>query len=148
MIIDTFENAKPYYSANPLFEKVFEFLAGNDLAAMEPGNYEIRGEDAFLIIAADAPREEFTPRLEAHRKYIDIQFAIEGSFEVGWKALADCGRQHTEFDSENDFILYNDESEFFVPLRGSNFCILFPQDAHVPMPPKSALKKGIVKVLV
>ena len=50
MIIDKIENLKMYESVNPLFAKVVEFLAQNDLNKLEVGKHEIVGKDLFVNI--------------------------------------------------------------------------------------------------
>ena len=50
MIIDKIENLKMYESVNPMFAKVVEFLAQNDLNKLEAGKHEIKGKDLFVNI--------------------------------------------------------------------------------------------------
>lgn len=148
MIIDKLKNASKYYYLNPLFQKVFEFINTNNLSKFEVGEYEIVGRDAFIIIAEDNEFSEKKNIIEAHRKYIDIQFALSGEFGITWKALQDCKHIHTDYNSEKDYIFYEDKPDFEILLKVGNFAILFPEDAHFAQPPTKYLKKAIIKVRV
>ncbi len=148
MIIDKIERAKLYYNLNSHFQKVFEYINSCDLSSLEPGQYEIDGENSFLIIALDKPSEQKPSKLEVHKKYIDIQMAIEGSFGLTWKALEDCREVLSEYNPEIDATLYSDTADFEIMLNPGVFSILMPEDTHFPQPPNKNIKKAIVKVRV
>jgi YhcH/YjgK/YiaL family protein len=148
MVFAKLEDAKRYYSLNPRFEMVFDYLNNHDLKKMDVGTYEIDGEDAFLIIAEDQANPDHEYFLEIHRRYIDIQLAIEGEFTIAWKHLDDCKHPQSEFDIEKDAQFFSDTQDFDLKMQAGCFAILFPEDAHGPYPPEEYLKKAIVKVAV
>ncbi|MEN6511809.1 MAG: YhcH/YjgK/YiaL family protein [Chloroherpetonaceae bacterium] len=147
MIIDNIKNFPQYFSLNNNFQAVNDYLNSIDILKLEKGEYLIN-ENAYLIIAYDETNENFIPKLEAHKKYIDMQFAISGEFSIGWKFLEDCTDRLTEFDTEKDFELFADQSQCKIDLKPGVFCLLFPNDAHVPMPPNGNLIKGIIKIKI
>ena len=61
------------------YAKAVDFLKNTDLAALEPGKYEIDGKDVYANVSAytTIPWEE--AKYEAHEHYTDIQYVIEGS---------------------------------------------------------------------
>lgn len=148
MIIDKLNRAEKYYFLNDNFKKAFEFILNNDLKSFEPGKYVIDGENSFVILAEDSPNPEFINMLEAHRKYIDIQIPLVGSFGVTWKALEDCNNILQEYNEEKDATFFSDKPDFEIFLNENSFVILFPDDAHFAQPPTEYLKKAIVKVRV
>ena len=148
MIVDKMERAYRYYYLNKYFKPAFEFIKSNDLASLAPGQYEIDGDNAYLVIAEDAPKEEFAQKLEAHKKYIDIQMVVSGSFGLTWKALEECSRLLSEYDPEIDAALYTDKADFEIQIKPDTFVILMPEDAHFPQPPKMNIKKAILKIAV
>ena len=148
MIIDDFKNFSQYFQLNSNFKAVSDYLNSCDINSLEKGEYKIN-DNAYVIIAYDEPKNDFTPKLEVHRQYIDLQFAISGKFQIGWKSLGNCKNRLTQFDTEKDFELFSDESQVIVDLEPGAFCLLFPDDAHVPFPPKNGnLVKGIIKIKV
>ncbi len=148
MIIDKMERAAKYYYLNENFKTAFEYIESNDLTKLDAGEYKIDGDKAILIIAEDDAREHPGNKLEAHIKYIDIQMVIEGFFGLTWKALEECENIISEYDPEIDAALYSDEADFEIEIRPGTFVVLMPEDAHFPQPPKSKIKKAILKIMM
>ena len=144
MIYDTHENAPRYFSLHPHFQTAFSWLRENPNA--EIGKYEIAGNDCFVMIQNASGKGGSTPILEAHNEYLDIQIALEGSDEIGWKARGDCGNVTQEYSQENDAILWNEEPDFSVSLSPGAFVILFPSDAHAPLSGTGEVKKAVFKL--
>ncbi|MFN0170279.1 MAG: YhcH/YjgK/YiaL family protein [Bryobacteraceae bacterium] len=147
MIIDTIGNAKLYYGCHPLFEQAFEFLRsagnGDDLSART----EIDGTNLYVLKVSGAGKGKDKTALEAHRKYIDIQYSAMGKDIIGWKPIAegDAGRG---YDPEKDIEFYDQQPEQWLDVREGVFAIFFPGDAHAPMATLEQITKLVVKVLV
>ena len=65
--------------------RAVQFLKETDLAAHEPGRFELDGDKMILQVLdqTTGPREGLRP--EVHRKYIDVQFLAAGGPErIGW----------------------------------------------------------------
>ena len=148
MIIDKLCRAERYYYLNENLQKAFEFVINNDLNAFEPGSYEIDGKNSYIIIAKDQPGAEAPNKLEAHRRYIDVQMAIEGSFGLAWKALEECNNVISEYELDMDVAFFSDNADFEVLLNPGKFAILMPEDSHFAQPPKTDIKKAVLKILV
>lgn len=65
----------------------FDYLRTHDLTKVAPGRIVLEGDRLFLNVADSKkqPREE--RKLEAHRKYIDIQVPLTANETVGWRPL-------------------------------------------------------------
>ena len=148
MIVDTLRQAGRYVELHPLFRPAFEYLAGLDPAKIEPGTYELQGADLYVIISRPAPQRPAHALLEAHRKYIDLQVTLTGSFNVGWRPLAECRQVSTAYDIEKDAMLFNDPPEFRIALGEGTFAIFFPEDAHAPETSHEELVKAVFKIAV
>ena len=148
MIIDRLERAEKYYYLNENLKTAFEFIKNNDLKSLEPGKYEIVDENSYLIIAEGKPDADFENKLEAHKKYIDIQMAVIGSFGLSWKAIEDCNNMIAQYEPEEDASYFTDKSDFEIMLNPGSFAILFPEDAHYPKPPVENIKKAIFKIKI
>ena len=53
---DHLDNVAQYFDLNPHFETACAFLRRDDLAQLEPGNYDIDGDNAWAIIAKSVPK--------------------------------------------------------------------------------------------
>ena len=60
------------------------WLQNHDVAAMEPGVYEIEGQDIYAQVfdLTTAPRAEKKP--EVHKEYIDVQYLAAGEELLGF----------------------------------------------------------------
>ena len=129
MIYDTLEHAGQYRGLSGNLAKALDYLTGTELETVEAGRVEIDGERVFALFQSYETKPE-NDRPEAHRKYIDIQYLIEGEELIGVAPLASMERV-AEAAPERDIWFYEGETAK-LPLGGGRFAILFPQDAHAP----------------
>ncbi len=147
MIIDTIANCSNYENCHPAFKKAFDFLRTADLAKLPEGRIDLDGGRLYASIqeVAGIPAEKCV--LEAHRKYIDIQFLVTGNESMGWAPL--CGLGHAlPFDEKADCGFFKDRPQSFFDVRPGCFAIFFPGDAHAPNIGTGMHRKVVVKVAV
>lgn len=149
MIKDKLKNAKIYYNLSENLKKGFRWLEETDLINIEDGKYEIDGSIVYASVQTYQTKED--ANYESHRKYLDIQYIIEGSEKIGVTDLSNC-TTCIEYDKEKDLEFYNINcKEEFIELSKGAFAIFYPHDAHKPSimiaEPKT-VKKVVVKVAV
>lgn len=143
-------DAEKHYALHPLFRAAFAFLQRPDLADLPPGRVEIDGERCWANIQ-DADLKPFSEaKLEAHRRYIDIQAPLTGTECIGIAEM-DAAAQTLPFDTEKDYVLYDGPSEPVI-LEPGDYAVFFPPlGAHAPCcraPGGPArIRKVVVKVL-
>jgi biofilm protein TabA len=150
MIIDSLENASKYASLNPLFAKAFAYINSTDLAALEPGKFDIDGDKLRGIVS---DKNGMTPpesvaKFECHNAHIDIQVCIRGKETLGWKPRGTCVSQRGEYNAEKDVLFYDDAPDMFFGLTGNQFAIFYPEDVHAPMIGDGMIKKLVIKVKI
>lgn len=148
MVLDVLANARRYAPLHPAFARAFAFLASVDLGALPMGRNEIDGEAMFVILDRKDGRGHEGAQLEAHRRYIDIQYTISGQEEIGWSPLASCESPDEAFDDERDVGLFDDTPSAWLRVPPGSFAIFFPEDAHAPLAGRGALVKAVVKIAV
>jgi len=148
IIINKLQHAERYFNMHPAFEKAFTFLRQKDLAELPADRYEIDGEKLFCMISKGPGRSRAEAKLEAHRKYIDIQYVIAGIDEMGWKPTADCKVIDTEYDEDKDIMFFKDQPDSWTPVPAGSFVIFFPQDAHAPLVSSGEIHKVVLKIAV
>ena len=148
IIIDKLDRAEDYYDMHPAFEKAFAFLRQDGLAGLAADRYEIDGEKLFCMISKGPGRSRSEAKLEAHRKYIDIQYVIAGADEMGWKPTADCKMIDTEYDPDKDIMFFKDSPDSWTEVPAGSFVIFFPQDAHAPLVGGGEIHKAVLKIAV
>lgn len=148
MILDKLENAENYYDMHPDFEKAFAFLRQKGLAGLPAERYEIDGERLFCMISKGPGRSRAEAKLEAHRKYIDIQYVIARADEMGWKPTSACARVDTPYNADKDIEFFKDKPDRWTEVPAGSFVIFFPQDAHAPMVSNEEIHKAVLKIAV
>lgn len=146
MIIDRLDQARRYFSLHPLFARAFEILERPDLPSLRAGKHTIEADRLYLVIALEEGAGTERAVLEAHRKYIDIQFVIEGTDMIGWKPVRECTNVIQPYDVAKDVELYGGSPLSWNPVSGSGFAVYFPGDAHAPLGGTGRLRRAIVKV--
>lgn len=132
MIIDCLENCDCYAHSAAL-HAAFDYLKSLSKFPEKTGRIEICGEKVFANIDRYQTKPESECKLEAHRKYIDIQILFAGKEAIGWHPLADL-RETVPYDLERDVAFYLPPERLAVKamLKPGIFMLLYPEDAHMP----------------
>lgn len=129
MVHDRIENAGLYAGLGPRFRIALEWLAANgaSCAAEEP----VAVEDGVVARPARyVPHAPDPARFEFHRRFADVQFVAEGEERVLVAPLAET-RAVAPFDEAAD-VGFGSAEGGAVRLRGGEFLVLFPHEAHQP----------------
>jgi YhcH/YjgK/YiaL family protein len=109
------------------------------------------GDSLVLIVENVTGKGREGARLEAHRKYIDVQYVIPGqptaNEELGWRPTATCEKS-AKFDEAKDIGYIDDQPQLWFTLPAGYFVVFFPSDAHAPLAGKGDVRKAVVKVAV
>ena len=149
MIVDKIENSDLYKNLSEKIKKSFDYIKQTNLKNLKSGRYDIDGDNIFALISEYQTKTESEGKLEAHRKYIDVQYVIEGEELMGYAPL---GNQQTlePYKEENDIVFFRGDKLFIKVAKGM-FAIFFPEDVHMPgiqVRKKSPVKKLVIKVKV
>lgn len=148
MIFDVLEHAGKYEALSPYFPAAFTFLQKKDLRDLPDGQYEIQGRKVFATVVRQKGKTISEAKLEAHDKYIDIQFVLEGTEQMGWKSRGQISAPVECPPELPDVYFYDEEPVSWSTVLPDSFAIFFPQDAHMPMISDDVVHKVIVKVAV
>ena len=146
MILDVLENAARYESLHPGFAAAFDYLRRHDLAEIPLGRHAIEGDRIFALVSADEPRGA-AARLEAHKKYIDVQYVVPGADRIGWSHNAGL-KTVVPYDAAKDIEFFVDAQESWLELTPGRFAIFHPTDAHAPLAGAQTARKIVIKVSV
>lgn len=148
MVLDALSESDRYVSLHPRFARAFQFLARPDLSSLPTGRHVIDGDLLYVSIDLKEGRHRAGAQLEAHRKYIDIQFTVDGDEEIGWMPVDVCTEPAGAFDIAKDILFYDDRPTTWLSVPPGRFAIFFPADAHAPLGGRGMLKKAIAKIAV
>ncbi len=146
MILATIEQAYRYINCRAGLSRGFEFLQNTQLDELPDGKLEIDGGRLFAIVAHDQGRGRDGAILEAHRKYIDIQYVVSGNELIGWQPLPTCKTVKQAYNAETDLAFFLDRPSSWFELAPRSFAVFFPEDAHAPLAAQGPVHKVVVKV--
>ena len=132
---------------NPRVQKAAEYVKSRDVSKMADGKYKI-DDDISLSLSTVELRPVEAASLEAHKKFIDLQFPIDGNETMGVKKSAECKTIKTPYNEERDIMFFSDPSSEFVELKPGEFIIFTPEVAHAPCLGKGKVRKGVFKIKV
>jgi YhcH/YjgK/YiaL family protein len=147
MIIDTLENAGRYECLHVRFKAAFHFLKNTNLEALPEGRFEIDGDRLFVLTQTYQTKPLEGGKLEAHRKYIDIQFVVSGEEYIGYAPLADQ-KPVEPFQVEKDIGFFHGDASL-TKISAGMFAIFYPNDAHLPsryLQAAAPVRKIVIKV--
>lgn len=132
MIVDKIENAKLYSSISPRIAKALQILASKDIGKAPEGKNEVDGANLFYLVQKYTTKPRNEGQMEAHKKYIDIQFVMDATESIFVEDISAC-KVAIPYDEKNEAAMYDVPKKYSeVYLTKGTFCILFPQDGHLP----------------
>lgn len=148
MILTTLADSSRYQHLHPAFAAALTFLNRSDLAQLERGRHALDGDRLYAVVERRDAVGRSAAVLEAHRRYIDLQYTVVGAETMGWRDLASCRNPRSAFEVERDIVFFNDEPVAWVDVPPGYLAVFFPEDAHAPLAGDGPLHKVIVKAAV
>ncbi len=147
MIITNIKRLSTYKGLSKNLDKAIDFIlsAEKDIAI---GKHLIDGDAVYANVAELTPKVGTETIYEAHRKYIDIHYLLEGVEIAGYADIDEC-TPTTEYSDEQDYLLLKADGKKFT-LRPGEIYIVYPEDAHAPSGSETGetIKKIVAKVKV
>lgn len=128
MIFDTLKNVDNYKGLGRVYDAL-KFLSETDFSKIDLGRYELDGDNIFYMVQSYDTDPDKTIS-EAHKKYIDIQYMVEGEEIIGVADISE-DKELTEAKEENDVWFYDCKTEPLV-LSAGKYMVLYPNDLHCP----------------
>ena len=146
MIIDKLENLGNYIKDDALKTAIEQFLKNAE--SVETGKHTILGETFANVLEYQTKPFE-TVKMEAHRKYLDLQYIVSGEEKV-LKQDLDDNAPINEYNEVKDVVHYSPSSFDTTLLLKGTFGIMFPSDLHqcIAVVDPAPLKKVVVKIPV
>ena len=149
MIVDKIENAGLYGGLSEDIANALQALRQLNPAELTDGRHDIDGDKLYLVSQHYETKPFRQGKLEAHRKYIDIQSVVAGRELLRYAPLGHLETAQP-YDEAKDVAFYKVPDRISsIILSPGLFCILFPEDAHMPgrqLSAPSSVHKVVVKV--
>lgn len=133
MIFDKIENISDYFEELPLLKKVEDFVVDFKNGKLADGTYEIDGKRVFAMVQSYRTRQQTHKMMfEAHKKYIDLQYIVNGIEKIRWARLDSVDLVEEKYSTGGDIAFYEGDAMFDFTLTKGTFLLLYPEDAHLP----------------
>jgi len=150
MIATSIDNAAAQIPTAPAVEKALRFLREARACPPADGRTAIDGEQIYAMIQSYESRDRNEPTFEAHRRYVDLQYILEGREVIGWSPLEHLAVTDP-YNEDKDVVLGKVEPIHAAPMpvQTGRLVVLFPEDAHAPglaIDRPEPVRKIVVKV--
>ena len=129
MIYDHIKNISLYKGLSPALDAGLEYIS--QVINSVSNGVSFLDHDVKVIVSEYTTKHSNANGYEAHRKYIDIQFPVEGVEAVKFCPI-ECLEETRDYNEENDYILFADHDGATFTIGNGYFLILFPNDGHMP----------------
>lgn len=139
-----------YFKNQKHWDQAFRFLQTADLKSLPDGKQELEGEHLFVAVSEYYGKQQEDARYEAHKKYIDIQYVIEGEELIGL-TTHDKAEEVEPYNEEKDIAFYRSDEGKLLMANPDRFFVFFPEDVHQPSiiaGDSVLIKKAVVKVRI
>jgi YhcH/YjgK/YiaL family protein len=131
------------------WKAVFDFLR-KDLKSLAPGKYPLLDDQVFALVSEYLTKKPEEAKWEAHRKYIDLQYLIDGEEKMGLLPFAGASSPQP-YDEARDLIFFGDQEGEYFTANPMSFFLFFPEDVHRPgmlVEESKPVKKLVIKIAV
>lgn len=148
MILDHINNIKNYKGISKNMDTAIEYILENELSDLDVGKYAVDEKNVFYMIQEYETKDIEEGNFEAHDKYIDIQYVLNGDELIGYAPRMFLNTAE-EYDASKDKIILKGKEERHRLTEGM-FAIYFPEDGHMPSinMVKTTVKKAVFKIKI
>ncbi|WP_210516996.1 YhcH/YjgK/YiaL family protein [Hymenobacter terricola] len=128
--VDKVEFARQYTANKAWWDKAFAYFRDTNLDQLTPGKYPVDGDNVFAAVTENPTKEFANTNWESHRKYIDLQYVVQGAEKIGVVPIAKA-TVTKPYEEARDAANYSAEGKLYEAKPGTIY-IFFPQDVHRP----------------
>lgn len=132
-----------------IVQKALEYLRSHDFTKLEDGRYPIDGDKCVANLQRYTTRVLEECRPETHKKYVDIQYVVEGEEYMGWCPFSPDLKVTAPYDAEKDITFYEElVPDSNIVLTPGRFAVIYPEDVHRPQGAVEGEPGPVTKVVV
>lgn len=151
MIYGEIKDLNQYKGISKNLDRAIEYILNEEHKKGIPGKNIIDGDNLYFNYPDCAITKEAKEGFfEGHKKYIDIHIVISGEENLGYTPRSEV-KVKKEYDSEDDYELYEGTLKNIFHVTEDRFIMFFPDEPHMALLKVEEIKKitkVIFKVLV
>ncbi|MBL7789761.1 MAG: YhcH/YjgK/YiaL family protein [Chitinophagales bacterium] len=145
MIINHLKNIANYHSTYPHIGEAIDYISTNEFHLLKEGKNEF-SENFYVVKIIGDKKSNFDGTLEVHREWIDIHIPLTDDEIIAFKEISECQKLDKEYDTENDYALYNESDISQLTLAKGYFCIIDTTICHMANLGEGKLEKLVFKI--
>jgi biofilm protein TabA len=145
MIINLIKNLSIYKSAYANMQEAIDYIQRKEFHLLKEGKNEF-SDNFYVVKIIGYKKSDFEGVLEVHKEWIDIHIPLTDDEIIAFKEISECSNLTKEYDSENDYSLYDEEDISQVTLAKGYFCIIDTTMCHMAMLGEGRLEKLVFKI--
>jgi YhcH/YjgK/YiaL family protein len=130
MIVSRLANPLLDATLPPRLKQALDYLRRTDLAAVPLGRVDLDGDRLFALVQEYTTRTAENCAWESHRRYIDVQYVVDGTERMGYLNIASA-REREAYDAARDVAFY-EPGEDYITIETGMLAIFGPEDVHAP----------------
>ena len=146
--IDTLSFTEHYMQYSERWKLAFDYLNNIEKDSVTIGK-KILSEDVFVSVDEYQTKKKEDVLFESHRRYIDLQYVIEGEEYIGLSHHP--VEELVPYNVKKDIAFYNANMERQLKADAGHFFLFFPTDLHQPCVATEQckrVKKIVIKIRV
>jgi len=133
------------------YAAAFEYLKKTDFTKKELSRVDLDGNRMYATLSSIPTKAPESAKLEAHRKYLDIHYLVDGRETIGSVNVA--GLEVTDpYKEASDVEFFKVPAKYRkIEMRPGHFAIFLPGQGHMPglgTDTSAMIRKVVVKVQV
>ncbi len=145
MIKDSINNIYKYRGLSTNLDAVIDHIIANNYCVDYVAGGRI-DDDNYYNLCVFGGKPTYNDSYEAHLKYIDLQYVLEGSESFLYqdpRELTEC----VSYDETKDIYFLNGEGDK-VDVKAGEFVVFYPTDAHCGGKGSAQISKLVFKIKV
>src|SRR5512136_672205 len=87
MVASDLKHVEDQLAVTPCLQRALSFLRWTNVSELAEGKVEIEGERIYALVQCYDTVATDKPKLEFHRRYIDVQYMASGEEVIGWASV-------------------------------------------------------------
>ena len=124
-------------------------MKNTDLSKLPVKRAEIDGDNVYALVQDYLSKNEEAANFEAHRKYADIQYVINGVEMMETTPLSMKKAEVTPYNAASDIEYMTVTQKTSIKATSERFFMFFPSDSHRPgmkAGENTRIRKVVIKV--
>ncbi len=114
-------------------EEALNYLKNITVTKEDAGKTFVVDDDFYYLVKASATKDLKDCKFESHKKYIDIQYIVDGHESFGLLDVCHL-TANTEYNGDKDIMYYEKPNTDYsvATLSSGDFITFYPHDGHMP----------------